>query len=101
MSRSELMGLAQDIVGKFPDIMRGFQEFLDRCESLELDIDVRAMGRVSALRAAFRPVPRHSCLACCCLAFGYKPKAGNNIRIPMCSCAPNVAPVPGHIEPRT
>lgn len=46
VSRQELMGLAQDIVGRFPDLLRGFHEFLDRCESLELDVDVRQLGRV-------------------------------------------------------
>ncbi|XAR71204.1 hypothetical protein NMG60_11028366 [Bertholletia excelsa] len=35
ISRNELQGLVGDLLGKYPDLMDGFNEFLERCESID------------------------------------------------------------------
>jgi paired amphipathic helix protein Sin3a len=41
ISKMELQGLVYDIIGKYPDLMQGFNEFLSRCESMDLDLSVK------------------------------------------------------------
>lgn len=35
INRSELQGLVADLLGKYPDLMDGFHEFLERCENID------------------------------------------------------------------
>ncbi|KAA8530290.1 hypothetical protein F0562_004999 [Nyssa sinensis] len=35
ITRKELQGLVSDLLGKFPDLMDGFNEFLERCENID------------------------------------------------------------------
>ncbi|CAL5370003.1 unnamed protein product [Camellia sinensis] len=35
ITRSELQNLVGDLLGKFPDLMEGFNEFLERCENID------------------------------------------------------------------
>ncbi|KAL8171572.1 hypothetical protein V2J09_023376 [Rumex salicifolius] len=35
ISRAELQGLVADLLGKYPDLMEGFNEFLERCENID------------------------------------------------------------------
>ena len=43
ISKMELQGLVYDIIGKYPDLVQGFNEFLGRCESMDLDPSVKSM----------------------------------------------------------
>ncbi|KAK3272628.1 hypothetical protein CYMTET_19089 [Cymbomonas tetramitiformis] len=45
ISKSELQGLAYDIIGRFPDLMQGFNEFLLRCEAMDIDLGDSLRGR--------------------------------------------------------
>ncbi|XP_052196269.1 paired amphipathic helix protein Sin3-like 2 isoform X2 [Diospyros lotus] len=36
ISRKELQGLVADLLGKYPDLMEGFNEFLERCENIDV-----------------------------------------------------------------
>eukprot|EP01018_Ginkgo_biloba_P002349 Gb_35988 [translate_table: standard] len=38
INRSELQSLVADILGKFPDLMDGFNEFLSQCENIDLHV---------------------------------------------------------------
>ena len=45
ISRGELVALAQDIIGRHPDLMAGFNQFLHRCETMDsFDADLRAIA---------------------------------------------------------
>ncbi|KAG2499920.1 hypothetical protein HYH03_002207 [Edaphochlamys debaryana] len=37
ISRQELMQLINDIIGRFPDLMSGFHEFIAKCDMMEID----------------------------------------------------------------
>ena len=41
ISKMELQGLVYDIIGKYSDLVQGFNEFLSRCESMDLDLSVK------------------------------------------------------------
>mmetsp|Transcript_36011 Transcript_36011/g.80148 ORF Transcript_36011/g.80148 Transcript_36011/m.80148 type:complete len:1160 (+) Transcript_36011:163-3642(+) len=38
ISRAELVWLVNDIVGKHPDLVTGFSDFLDKCEMMDVDV---------------------------------------------------------------
>lgn len=45
ISRQELMHLANDIIGRYPDLMAGFHQFLARCETMEsFDQELKAIA---------------------------------------------------------
>ncbi|KAK9814633.1 hypothetical protein WJX72_009077 [[Myrmecia] bisecta] len=39
ITKGELQGMVQDILGRHPDLLVGFNEFLQRCEGLDFDYD--------------------------------------------------------------
>ena len=41
ISKMELQGLVYDIIGKYSDLVQGFNDFLSRCESMDLDLSVK------------------------------------------------------------
>eukprot|EP00879_Flechtneria_rotunda_P010154 GHRR01010615.1.p1 GENE.GHRR01010615.1~~GHRR01010615.1.p1 ORF type:complete len:776 (+),score=281.26 GHRR01010615.1:210-2537(+) len=52
ISRQELLSLAHDIIGRYPDLVDGFQRFLQRCETMDaVDSEMRnqfGAGKISA-----------------------------------------------------
>eukprot|EP00775_Hariotina_reticulata_P006274 gene6274-6513_t len=52
ISRQELLNLAHDIIGRFPDLLDGFNRFLQRCETMDaVDSEMRSQfgsGKISA-----------------------------------------------------
>jgi hypothetical protein len=38
VNRHELQTMVTDILGRTPDLIHGFNEFLERCESMDLDL---------------------------------------------------------------
>eukprot|EP00882_Tetradesmus_deserticola_P011207 GHRQ01011856.1.p1 GENE.GHRQ01011856.1~~GHRQ01011856.1.p1 ORF type:complete len:534 (+),score=277.95 GHRQ01011856.1:129-1730(+) len=52
ISRQELLNLAHDIIGRFPDLIDGFTRFLQRCETMDaVDNEMRSQfgaGKISA-----------------------------------------------------
>eukprot|EP00878_Enallax_costatus_P007439 GHUV01007791.1.p1 GENE.GHUV01007791.1~~GHUV01007791.1.p1 ORF type:complete len:1062 (+),score=409.26 GHUV01007791.1:105-3290(+) len=52
ISRQELLNLAHDIIGRYPDLLDGFQRFLQRCETMDaVDSEMRSQfgaGKISA-----------------------------------------------------
>eukprot|EP00898_Chlorokybus_atmophyticus_P000738 jgi/Chlat1/1665/Chrsp127S08674 len=53
ISRIELQGLAGDILGRFPELLVGFNEFLARCETM--DFEFGDPGKPKELRVAAGP----------------------------------------------
>jgi len=41
ITRMELQGLVYDIIGKFPDLMQGFSEMMDRCEVMDFELEAK------------------------------------------------------------
>ena len=61
INRSELQGLVYDILGRYPDLMHGFNEFLGRCETMgskpvpegvEVDAEAKPTAQQLAKKAA-------------------------------------------------
>ncbi len=45
ISRDELIRLAQDLLGRHPDLMQGFHQFLQRCETMDsFEADLKAIA---------------------------------------------------------
>eukprot|EP00236_Picocystis_salinarum_P001248 CAMPEP_0183833256 /NCGR_PEP_ID=MMETSP0807_2-20130328/5948_1 /TAXON_ID=88271 /ORGANISM="Picocystis salinarum, Strain CCMP1897" /LENGTH=1064 /DNA_ID=CAMNT_0026079157 /DNA_START=49 /DNA_END=3243 /DNA_ORIENTATION=+ len=41
ITRMELQGLVYDIIGKYPDLMQGFSEMMDRCEVMDFELEAK------------------------------------------------------------
>ena len=52
ISRMELRGLVYDILGKFPDLLAGFDDFVTRCEGMDFDLAAEGRGKLSTKDAA-------------------------------------------------
>ena len=50
----ELEGLVQDVLGRFPDLVSGFSDFLARCKQLDVDSDWRQSRAPPGQSAAYR-----------------------------------------------
>eukprot|EP00232_Nephroselmis_pyriformis_P019508 CAMPEP_0182880668 /NCGR_PEP_ID=MMETSP0034_2-20130328/16687_1 /TAXON_ID=156128 /ORGANISM="Nephroselmis pyriformis, Strain CCMP717" /LENGTH=677 /DNA_ID=CAMNT_0025013665 /DNA_START=122 /DNA_END=2152 /DNA_ORIENTATION=+ len=50
ISKMELQGLVYDILGRFPDLLMGFNDLMARCESLDMEVDTKIGqgGKLSA-----------------------------------------------------
>lgn len=46
VSKSELFVLVHDVLGRYPDLMGLFREFVERCEQSEYDADPRVYDRM-------------------------------------------------------
>ena len=58
ITKMELRGLVYDVLGKYPDLSAGFEEFLMRCESM--DFDSMEAGRGKARLQASSARQEHS-----------------------------------------
>ena len=52
ITRMELRGLVYDILGKFPDLLAGFDDFVTRCEGMDFDLAAEGRGKLSVKDAA-------------------------------------------------
>jgi len=47
ISKMELRGLIYDILGRYPDLLAGFDELMARCESMEFEVAAEGRGKLS------------------------------------------------------
>lgn len=48
VSKMELRGLVYDVLGKYPDLLAGFDDFLQKCESMDFDTADAGRGKLTS-----------------------------------------------------
>ena len=48
ISKMELRGLVYDVLGRYPELLTGFDDFLQRCESMDFELAEAGRGKLSS-----------------------------------------------------
>ena len=100
ISKMELQGLVYDIIGKYSELVQGFNDFLSRCESMDLDLSVKnILGKdgkaLDAARASVSSKDMQQKLKAISMRERYNTRPISDLDLTMCElCTPSYRKLP-------